>query len=273
MTKILVAIDFSEAARRSMIYAASFAKLFQAELALLHAYYIPTPIGDVPGYLPLSINEVQDENEASLQREIEYLATECKIKAEGFVRMGMATGVIRDLAKEIDAGLVIMGMKGSGNTSSIFGSTVISCIRKLKLPLLVVPGDAGFTALKHISFAADFSNREDMKSFGILEEIVAKFDSRVQIIHVQKTEGELAAAEVAGRMKTDLMFGKIPHDFHTTVSEDIEKGIHSFIEEHPTDLLVMVAHHHNLFERLFGNSHTRLIAYQSHLPVLVLHDQ
>ena len=139
MKKILVAIDFSDASRKAEEYAASLAKLFNAEIHLLHAYYIPTPIGDAPGYLPLSMTDVQIENEAELQQEIEYLTGQYHINVAGYIKMGLASGVIKDLAAEIGADLLVMGMKGVGKTGGIFGSTVISCIRKTQLPLLVIP--------------------------------------------------------------------------------------------------------------------------------------
>ena len=55
MKKILVAVDFSEASRKAMDYAAALAKSFNANMVLLHAFYIPVPVGDAPGYIPLSL--------------------------------------------------------------------------------------------------------------------------------------------------------------------------------------------------------------------------
>ena len=136
MKKILVAVDFSEASRKAMDYAAALASSFNTGLVLVHAFYMPAPVGDAPGYIPLSLTEVQEENEAFLQRELEYLASNFRIRADGYVRMGTATGVIRELAKEIGADLLVMGMKGAGHSISLFGSTVVSAIRKLKMPLL-----------------------------------------------------------------------------------------------------------------------------------------
>src|SRR5689334_9682855 len=123
MKNILVAVDFSEASRRATDYAAALAKSFDSNIVLLHAYYIPVPIGDAPGFIPLSFEEVQQENEALLQREIEYVAGKYGIAADGYVRAGFAPGIIKELVEEINASLLVMGMKGAGKSSGSFGST------------------------------------------------------------------------------------------------------------------------------------------------------
>lgn len=272
MKKILVAVDFSEASRKAMDYAAALASSFNAGLVLVHAFYMPAPVGDAPGYIPLSLTEVQEENEAFLQRELEYLASNFRIRADGYVRMGTATGVIRELAKEIGADLLVMGMKGAGHSISLFGSTVVSAIRKLKMPLLVIPEQHTFSYIKYICFACDFTEKAGSHPHQMLETIATHFNADVRVLHVQKNEIALGGSEVAGKMAADLALSRIRHSFHTMVDADVEKGINDFIATNPTDLLVMVSHHHNLFERLFIKEHSRQMVYQARIPLLVLHD-
>ncbi|HMU09790.1 MAG TPA: universal stress protein [Ferruginibacter sp.] len=272
MKNILVAVDFSEASRKATDYAAALAKSFNTGLFLIHAYYIPMPVGDAPGYIPLSMTEVQEENEAFMQREIEYLASKYDIRADGYVRIGTTAGVVKELAAEIHAGLLVMGMKGAGSSTGIFGSTVIAAIRKTGVPLVIVPEEAEFSFIKHISFAADFKESRKVQRFAVLEEIAGHFNADVQVLHVQRNEAHMPAGEVAGKIGTEIAFDRVKHSFYTLVDEDVERGIADFISTHPTDLLVMVAHHHNIFERLFGKEHTKLIAYKTKVPLLVLHD-
>lgn len=272
MKKILVAIDFSDASRKAAEYAASLAQVFDAQLLLLHAYYIPMPIGDAPGYFPLSMTEVQDENEALLEDEMEYLTGKYPVRVEIFVKMGPAAGVIRDMAAETGADLLVMGMKGAGNSSGIFGSTVTSCIRKTMLPMLVIPAKAEYSPIKHISFAADFLGKAGVARYSILETLTEKTGADIQVVHVQQTGQELSAVEIAGKVQAQNIFSNMKHKFYTVVNTDIEAAVLAFMTEHPTDLLVMVSHHHSLFERIFGTIHTNLVAVRSQVPLLVLHD-
>lgn len=273
MKNILVATDFSAASRKATEYAAALASSFNAKMQLIHAYYIPVPMGDAPGYIPLSMEEVHQENEAMMQREIEYLAANYTIRVDGFVRNGTTISVVKELAKELKTDLLIMGMKGAGKTGGIFGSTVVSAIRKMKIPLLVIPEDSGFSFIKYITFAADFVEKAGQKPYGLLEEFINHFNADLQVLHVQKNEAVMQGTEAAGKVATEVNFSGLKHSFHTMVDENVERGITDFIATNRTDLLVMVAHHHNIFQRWFGTEHSRNMVYQVKFPLLVLHDE
>lgn len=272
MKKILVPVDFSDASRNATAYAASFAEFFDAEIILLHALLLPDPVGDMPGYIPLSLNEMQEEHEALLQREIEWLGAKSKIKADGYVRMGSSASVIKNMAAEIKADVIVMGMKGAGKTSGIFGSTVTAGLRMFKTPMLIIPEGAAFSMIENICVASDFANLPTTNRYKVLKEIASEFNAELHILHVQKPEAMMHAGEVSVKMGSDVFFDKIRHSFHTVEDSGVEKGIGRFIEEQKADILVMVAHHHNIFERIFGKSHTKLVSLQTRIPLLVLHD-
>ncbi len=44
-------------------------------------------------------------------------------------------------------------------------------------------------------------------------------------------------------------------------------------EHHKIDLIIMATHHFTLWERLFHNSLTEQVEWNTNLPVLVLHDE
>ena len=80
----------------------------------------------------------------------------------------------------------------------------------------------------------------------------------------------MSPAEAIGKMKTSVAFSNLNHQFHTINERNVEEGINKFIEENPTNILAMVAHMHNLFERMFGKVYTRTMSYQTKIPLLVL---
>jgi len=272
MKKILVPVDFSEASRNASVYAIEFAKAFNAEIVLLHALFIPNPVGDFPGYIPLSLTDMLQDNEALLQGEIESLSKNTDLRIDGYVRMGTATVIINDMVDEIKPDIIIMGMKGAGKTGGIFGSTVTSCTRKAPLPVLVIPENEKYSPVKSICFASDFGKWPSLSSYKTLAQIVNQSKAMLNIVHVAKDNEHMGAEKISGKIKADLLFDKIDHRFHTVVNADVAKGLHDFVSENPIDMLVMVAHQHNLFERLFGTVHTKDMTYQANKPLLVLHD-
>lgn len=272
MKKILVPVDFSDASRNATDYAAAFAKVFNAEIVLLYALFIPNPVGDFPGYIPLSLKDMQGEHEALLQGEIERLAEKTAVRTDGYVRMGTATVVIKDMVDELKPDLIIMGMKGAGKAGGVFGSTVTSSIRKIACPILVIPENEKYSPVNSICFAADFGKWPSLNSYKTLAQIIDQFKAVLKIVHVAKDSEHMSAEKISGKIKGDLLFEKINHQFHTVLNENVEKGLHDFITENPVDMLVMVAHQHNLFERLFGTVHTKSMTYQANKPLLILHD-
>ena len=272
MKKILVATDFSEASRNALFYAASLAKAVDGHIILVNAYFVAVPTGDFPGYMPTSFAEMQQEQEALMQREIELLLENYRVRVDGYVRSGTAAAIIEEVANEINADLLIMGMKGAEAVDGIFGSAVTSAIRNIQKPLLIIPANAKYRPVKRICFAADFGKWPNEENYKTLVSFVQQFNAGLRIFHVENDTGRLGSNEVSGKIRADLLFDKLDHHFHTVVNNDIEQGIYDFIEQHPADMLVMVAHHHNLFERIFGTIHTKSAAYGTLIPLLVLHD-
>jgi hypothetical protein len=80
-------------------------------------------------------------------------------------------------------------------------------------------------------------------------------------------------AEIAGKRRLENVMSNLKHDYYTVQDRNVEAGIQSFINHHPSDMLAMVAHHHNVFEHLFGTIHTRAMCAQTKLPLLILEDK
>ena len=51
------------------------------------------------------------------------------------------------------------------------------------------------------------------------------------------------------------------------------KAWDDYLQTHPGQLLVMTAHKHNFFERVFSRSQTTAMAYETHIPLLILQDK
>lgn len=273
MKKILVPVDFSEASRNASAYAASLAQAFGAQLHLIHVYMEPAPVGDIPVSWSVTISQLQRENAARIDQELDSLQAAYGIPVSGDAKLGFTGDTINTEAVDTGADLIVMGMKGTGR-SKIIGSTVVTTIRKTKIPVLVIPEGTAFQPPKTITLASDFSETARDASFNPLFWIVEKFHAVVQVVHVRKEEDQsMKSTEIAGKLHLETLLGHLPHTYFTIAHKDVEDGINNFITHHPTDWLVMVAHRHNIFERLFGTSHTKAMSYDTKIPLLVLEDR
>lgn len=273
MKNILVPIDFSVASHNASEYAACLATAFNANLIFVYSYLPPIAIGEVPAVLLASETQLQEENRELMNKEIKALGKKYSVEMDSYILNGDAATVINKMVLKHKADAIVMGMKGKGKSSGVFGSTTHGVIRKATVPVVVVPEKAFYKPIRSIIFAADFDLGTSMGRHSLLLQLAEKNNAYIQVLHVQKQELVMDSNEIAGKMKTNLGLGKIKHDFFTIEDADVEDGIQIFMDAHPAELLAMVAHKHSIFERLFSTSHTKAMSYLTTIPMLVLQDR
>jgi nucleotide-binding universal stress UspA family protein len=269
MKKILVPIDFSASSRTAEQYAGSLAKISGAEIYLLHVYleFIPAAIGPEPWMY--TETEQHEKNRERVAREVRFIQENYGVEVHGEIEIGYTGDTISSIAKQLQADLIIMGMKGE-NKNKVWGSATIKTIRKTEVPVLVIPEYFSFTAIKNIVLAVDFSEMVTGYSFKPLFQFIEQFDASLRVLHIDQINKELKVSEVPEKLQLGLALSKASYIYERVESDDVEKGILTFIENHPTDLLVMMAHHHNIFDRITGDIHTDQLSFDLTIPLLIL---
>jgi universal stress protein A len=141
--KILVCTDFSENSVPARIVAIEYAKVFGAELAILHVvnsrlFGYPDFAAEVPAEFAL----VQDHIQEGVNEELELIGNDCKREVDVvnvYSRSGSPTEEIVKFANEESVGLIVMGTHGwSGARHLIVGSTAENVVRHADCPVLTV---------------------------------------------------------------------------------------------------------------------------------------
>lgn len=271
---IVVAVDFSDSSFNAANYAASLANIFNAKLVLVHAYMNPMAIdqlrAELSGQLDKELSEVLED---FMKENVEILQKKFTVKIDSFVKEGPATSVLEECIQNTNADLVVMGMKGKGKSSSLFGSTTLAHIRKSKVPVMVIPEKAKFKSIETITLASDFDEETGIGNYDLLKAIADRTKAYVQILNVRKKGLKLTPAEISGKLNTRFAFKEINHNFYTVEDDEVEEGIEDFLEDYPSDILVMLSRRHNFFKRVFGTIHTRKMIYETEIPLLVLQDK
>ena len=271
MKQILVPTDFSPASHNAARYALSLAREYGADLILLNVTPPSVIVHDsMFASVMITQAEIIQQNRDLLDKEMVALDGENQTNIKALAIEGFFAEVIPETAKNQEADLIVMGMKGKGKSNSLFGSTTTAIIRKGNLPVLVIPENASYKKPGNITLASDYKSDIEPGCCSALLSLAEKFKAPVQILHVERKEDDLSREKAVVKMRTSLLFKTVGHTFHTITENNVEEGIHKFMEENPTDLLAMVAGRHNLFERLFGKVHTKEMSYQSKIPLLVL---
>ena len=270
MKKMIVLTDFSEASHNASVYALSLAKEFEAGVTLLNVTP-PTVIVHDSMFASVMITqaEILQQNRDLMDQAISELSETNGQQITGVTKEGYIFDIISAMVSEENIDLVVMGMKGKGQSHSVFGSTTTTLIRKSDFPVLVIPGEAEYKAIERITYASDFDASVEMSRFAALEKIAQKFSAPVSILHVE-TNDRFTSEDALGKMKTSVHFSRLNPEFHTIREKDVVTGINKFMEQNPCSLLTMVAHKHSLFDRIFGKVHTKEMSLQTKTPLLVL---
>ncbi len=146
--KILLCTDFSDNSIPAQELAIEYAKIFDAELMILHVVGMFLPNG--PGWqggVPLDLAGVETHIREACKARLEAMADRIRLQIPGvttFARPGVppAREVVR-FAEERHIDLIVMGTHGwTGFRHLILGSTAENVVRTAKCPVLTVRSTA-----------------------------------------------------------------------------------------------------------------------------------
>jgi nucleotide-binding universal stress UspA family protein len=273
MKTILIPIDFSSNSENALNYAIDFAKKENAKLVLLNVFDISYASGAVP-YTILAeersnLKRESDEKlkVASLKIEFAGCTHHEAISVEGFT-----VDVILDVIKKKQVDLVIMGTKGAtGFSGVIFGSNTAKIIEDSTCPVIAIPQDAKFEPIKKITFATNY-NHNDIDGLKSLVVLAEPFNAQINVLHV--TDDTDSSEVKLMKAFTDDVKNKISYNniiFQSLPGNDVDSALQKHIDDNGTNLLVMSTHHRNLFDKIFGKSITKQMAYHINIPLMALH--
>lgn len=141
---ILVPTDFGACSEAAIDQAIDYARVFGAELVLMHAFEIPImgfPDGALVATAELT-TRIMEGAQAGMDRQLANRKTS-GITMRGIIKQGDPWHMVNETVAEVGAGLVIMGTHGrTGLSRALIGSTAEKVVRTANVPVLTVhPGD------------------------------------------------------------------------------------------------------------------------------------
>ena len=271
--KILVPTDFSKLSKVAVLYAANMAKRLGAEIILLHIVYIDaSPRAQVAMKEKQILDAMADnamQDFVQLSNEIKkQVGSEVKVTPQ-IVKGHPVKDVVGNFARHNDIDLIIMGTKGaSGIKKVLMGSNAAAVISNSTLPVITIPEHSRFKPIKHIICATDLQSIEN--EIKALIPLAQLFESTVHILHVISPNSKKKIDKA--QIKKDIISKyKYPHIFvQVSISEDITEGIGEYIVQTKADMIAMFTHKLTFFEKLFGTSVTRKVAFHTWIPLLAI---
>ncbi len=269
--KILVPTDFSKLSKVAVLYAAQMAKSLDAEITLLHAVYIEAPPRAQAAMKERQIvdamvdNAMQDFVQLSneIKKEVGYVV---KVTPQ-IVKGHPVEDVVVNFAHHNDIDLIIMGTKGaSGIKKVLMGSNAAATISRSTIPVITVPEHSRFKPIKNIIYATDMQSLEhEVNSIIPLAEL---FNATINILHVLSPDSTTKINKA--QIKKDIINKyKYPHiTVHVSINDDVAEGIDEYIVQAKADMLAMFTRELTFFQKLFGKSITREMAFHTWVPLL-----
>lgn len=269
MKTLVVPTDFSSAALNAVNYAADMALEINAAVLLLHIYQVPVAITDSP-MIMVSIEELKEAAETRLSKLKEDLThiTSGKLVITTEVVLGDITDETESICEKIKPLAVITGTTGhTAAERTLFGSTTLSLIKNLSSPVICVPtGKEYGTGIKKAGLACDFKDTDNLP----LPAIRSFIQTMGAALHIINVDHKHSAHAETSLLRTALE--ELKPSYHFVEHPDVEDGLNEFAEKNNLDLLITMPRKHKLLESLFKRSTTKQLVFESHIPVMCIHN-
>lgn len=268
--KILVPTDFSKMSNTASTYAARMANKLHAEVVLIHVVFINSP---PRAQADLNVKEIEDKMEDNAKQDCIQLANELKSESGApkvsykIIRGYPVEDVIGNYAVHNNIDLIVMGTKGaSGLTKVLIGSNAAAVVSRSSIPVIVVPEHARFNGIGKIVYASDADNTET--ELNTLIKFAELFGAAIHIVHVlpPASEQKIDIIKMEADLKEKFKYPSI--SIQIVLNDDILYGINEYVADEKADMIAMFTRKHSFFEKLFGKSITRQMAFHAWTPML-----
>ena len=281
-SSVVFGTDFSASAHVAGRYAALFARHYNADLIVAHAFTLVQPALEVEALN--HVRSVQRKNlERLLSETVENLAPFAG-RAASVLGEGSPIDVIHAASEQRKPSLVVLGTHGGGTLERhIIGSVAEEILRTIHSPVLtlgphVAVPSSTVLAFRHILYATDFSPAAAHAAPYAMA-LAQAFGSEIDVLHVvpgeamgqpdlltEKEQAFLSAldrlvpeqARELCRSRSFVEFGKV----RERIIEHASQG--------DVDLIVLGAHHHSPLARHFRTGPAFQIIVTAACPVLTI---
>ncbi|MFO8234419.1 MAG: universal stress protein [Bacteroidales bacterium] len=288
--RILVPVDFSEYSKNACHYAVGLAEKLDAEIKLLHVYYNPIvnsmPMTDTY-YYQVNLDEIIRDVEIRAKEQMDKFYNDIKqyIEEKGYKNLTLDYALVRGItyeeiiykSEEYHPDVIIIGTRGRGEKpGDLIGGVTYKIIEKAKVPVLAIPENSEFQGLGtvNILYVTDF-DESDYTAIRKLMHVMNPFNIRVFCVHLSETDSNSYASAKMNSFKEHIQSEYPNQTFECDIIEkkDFLGSIQGYIEEKKIDIISIVTHKRNIFEKLFNPSRAKKLLFHTTIPLFVFHSE
>ena len=279
MQSIVVPTDFSPTAYNAAQYAIGLASQLQAsKIILYNAYqqYIPEDpmVMGVVTQDPAELKTISEEGLSHMLQALEEKTVEFS-QVECVSDYNTITNGVLEVCKKYKAALIVMGITGaSGKLDEVvIGSNALDVSRRSDIPVIIVPSNAAFTPLKKILLACDFKKVVETTPITPVKEILDVTHAELHVLHIEADGHDFKPdTPFESLMLDELLRGYNPQYHFEKDHHHFTDAINKFATGNQIDLIILIPKKHGFFEGIFKSSHTKALAFHSHIPLMTIHE-
>jgi nucleotide-binding universal stress UspA family protein len=274
MKKLIVPTDFSDTSKNAAIFAAKLANdMYGCSITIFNAFdsIFTSQEGTSVFSDADSRKRIAESALMNLKIEMEQVTSApIAILAEE----GHLITNLEKICHEQKTDLIIMGITGATRLDQILmGSNTLNVIGQDICPVMIIPPDAQYRKIKTVVFASDFKDVESSTPIKTLRKLLDLFKPVLHVVNVDTEHFvELTEEYKAEKAKLNKMLSGFNPEYSFIRMYDFADSINLFAKDRNADLIITVPKKHSFLSGLFKTSHTRKLAYHSHIPILAVQE-
>jgi nucleotide-binding universal stress UspA family protein len=182
------------------------------------------------------------------------------------------TDEVNEFSEKKGIDMVVMGTKGATGAKQLFlGSSTVFVIRKAKVPVLVIPDNCKFVAIKKILFPSNYFPKYKKEEVRTIIDMAKMHKAEITLLHI-KEEYDLADGQLANKSALENELKDLAYTIKEVKGKLMPQAILEYIKENKIDVLAMMNHRHSFFERILIKQNIDQIGFHVKIPFLVVRD-
>jgi nucleotide-binding universal stress UspA family protein len=275
MKKFLVPTDFSETSKNAARYAAQMA----AEIPGGKVFLINVSDKFTAGSDGSPLNETKKDRRTILLQALGHMGDELRSLANVEIEYVIEEGssLVETLERYVrhqGVHMIVMGITGASRLEQLFiGSNTLDMVDAGVCPVMIIPPDASYKPIKNVLFASDFKEVETTVPVVPVKSVLDLFRASLHIVNVNSEHYvDITDEYKAQRVKLEKILGDYQPEFYFIRQYDFLDAVSQFTQDKNIDVIVTVPKEHSFLSGLFKTSHTRKLAYHSHVPIIAIHE-
>lgn len=280
MKNILFPTDFTELSLNAFKYAMDYAQKFGYKLIVYHTYMEGSSIKEETQAVYNAVDVQNFRNKKDKFPPFEELIQKSKLghlNVKYIVEQGTFVNSLMNYVskKEDKIDLIIMGTQG--NSKSLFNifmeTQTLKILKEISMPVIAIPERAYFDgSLDRIAFLVDYRN-DEIKPLETLIERTREFGADLHVIHFDLAHGESIVPLMEG-FKNSLRLAQVKDvNFVSIDSIDLKKSLNKYCREHSIDLVCLINHRRNSYQRLFSFSLAEDLISNVDIPIMAVYSE